>query len=358
MASPRIEINLERIGHNVRMLDALYGAKGIKVIGVTKGVCGDPAIVETLLKNGIETLADSRVSNLKNMREAGIKAQFMLLRAPLISEVETVVKYADISLNSELLTIKILSKYAIAQKKSHKVILMIELGDLREGIMPIDVTEIVTQIVKLEGIELVGIGTNLACFGGIKPDEGNMSQLSAIAGELEEAFGLSLQFISGGGSTNYNWFSKTKNVKRVNNLRIGESIYLGCEPLHRTIIPKLFTDAFKLIGEVIEIKTKPSLPYGEVGQNAFGEIPVFEDQGLMRRAILGIGLQDVTVSGLIPYLDIDILGASSDHLILNVKQTILKIGDEVSFHLNYGALLSAMTSPYVTKQYDESIECK
>ena len=356
MKGLRIEINLERIAHNTRMLYTLYGSKGIDVIGVTKGVCGDPIIAETLVKSGIEILADARLTNIIKMRQAGINAQFMLLRTPLLSETEDVVKHVDISLNSELLTIKILSEIAIANKTIHKIILMVELGDLREGLMPSDVNGVVARVMKLEGVELVGIGTNLACFSGIKPDDQNMSQLSVIAEELEEVFGLHLQFISGGSSANYNWFKLTKNVKRINSLRLGESIYLGCEPLHRTVIPELSTNAFTLITEVIEIKTKPSLPFGEVGQNTFGDIPKFEDQGLMRRAILGVGLQDVAISGLVPLQDIDIIGASSDHLIIDPKKITLKVGDELSFHLNYEALLTAMTSPYVIKKYDESVE--
>lgn len=338
------------------MVQALYGSKGIGVIGVTKGVCGDPAIATTLIDNGIGILADSRIANLKKMRRAGILAKFMLLRSPLLSEAEAVVKYSEISLNSELPTIKLLSKISIAHKTKHKIILMVELGDLREGIMPADMPDMIKQVIKLDGIALEGIGTNLACFGGVAPDDQKMSRLSSIADDLEKTWGLHFNFISGGSSANHNWFMQTKDTKRINNLRLGEAIYLGREPLDRTAIPKLFTNAFTLIAEVIEIKTKPSLPYGNIGQNAVGYIPNFEDQGFMRRAILGLGFQDVRVSGLTPYLDIDILGASSDHLIVNAKRSNLKVGDEVSFHLNYAALLAAMTSPYVTKKYEESFE--
>ena len=182
-----------------------------------------------------------------------------------------------------------------------------------------------------------------------------MGRLSSLAGDIEERFGLTLEFISGGNSANYNWFVSTEDVGRINNLRLGESIYLGCETLDRTPIPGLCTDAFTLIAEVIESKIKPSVPYGEVGQDAFGNIPEFQDRGQIRRVILGIGLQDVMVSGLTPRLNINILGASSDHIILNAKQVDLKVGNEVEFDLNYGALLSAMTSPYVMKRYVNDI---
>ncbi|MHA1808708.1 MAG: alanine/ornithine racemase family PLP-dependent enzyme [Candidatus Heimdallarchaeaceae archaeon] len=351
MNTPRIEINLAKIAHNAKKLKELYGSKGINVIGVTKVVCGDPIIVNALIKSGINTLADSRITNIRRMRKAGIQAQFVLLRTPIPSQVESVVKYANISLNSELSVVKNLSKFSMKNNTTHKIILMVELGDLREGLMPSDLEDIVREVVKLEGIELSGIGTNLACFGGIKPDEEKMNHLSSLAREVEERFSLTLEFVSGGNSANYNWFMSTEDVGMINNLRLGESIYLGCETLYRKPIPGLCTDAFTLVAEVIESKVKPSVPYGEVCQDAFGNVPEFQDYGQIRRAILGVGLQDVLVSGLTPRSAINILGTSSDHIIVDAKEIELNVGNEVEFNLNYGALLSAMTSPYVMKKY-------
>ena len=365
MLTPRIEIDLGKIAHNVKTLVELYGSKGIDVIGVTKAICGNPYVADTLVKNGINILADSRIANIKRMRSAGVKAMFLLLRTPSLSQAEEVVEYADISLNTELTVIKKLSKFAIENKSIHKIILMLELGDLREGLMPVDLDSTIKHVLELEGIEIVGIGTNLACFGGIKPDKEKMDYLSTIAKDVDKKFGLKLKYISGGNSANYDWFMATDDIGKINNLRIGESIYLGCETLNRKPIPKLFTDAFTLIAEVIESKVKPSLPYGEVSQDAFGNVPKFQDQGQINRAILDIGLQDVLVSGLTPRLNIDIIGASSDHIIVNTKKIDLKTGNEVEFDLNYGALLSAMTSPYVIKktkyfinaqEYCESVE--
>ena len=354
MATPRINIDLGKIEDNAKKLKSLYGSKGINITGVTKVVCGDPQIAAALLKSGIEAFGDSRIANIQRMRNAGINARFVLIRTPIPSQIKSVVRYADISLNSELSVIKGLSKSAIKQNITHKIILMVELGDLREGLMPSDLENTIEVILGLKGIELVGLGTNLACLGGIKPDDNKMGYLSTLAGEVEEKFSLTFEFVSGGNSANYSWFMETKDVGRINNLRIGESIYLGCETLDRTPIPGLFTDAFTLVAEVIESKIKPSVPCGQSYQNAFGHIPKFEDRGPIRRAILGVGLQDVLVSGLTPKLDIDIIGMSSDHIIVDAKQTNLKVGNEVVFNFNYGALLSAMTSPYVIKKYKES----
>ena len=351
IVTPRIEIDLEKIAHNAKTLKKLYGSKGISITGVTKVVCGDPKIADVLVKSGISILADSRIDNIRKMRKAGIQAQFLLQRTPIPSQTELVVRYADVSLNTELSVIKGLSRSAVKQGITHKIILMVELGDLREGLLPSDLENTVKEIIVLKGIEFVGVGTNLACFGGIEPDEEKMEYLSTIVKNIEENFGLTLEFVSGGNSANYNWFISTKDIGKINNLRLGESIFLGCETLYRKHIPNLFTDAFTLITEVIESKIKPSVPYGNIHQDAFGNTPKFQDRGQIRRAILGVGLQDVLVSGLTPMLDIDILGASSDHIIVDAKQIELNVGNGVSFNLNYGALLSSMTSPYVIKKY-------
>ena len=367
MITPRIEMDLEKIAHNAKVLKELYGSRGIDIIGVTKVVCGNPYIAQALVKSGISMLADSRIENIKRMRNAGVEAQFLLLRTPSLSQVEAVVKYADISLNTEISVIEKLSAFAHEVGKLHKIILMVELGDLREGLMPSDLAKTVEQVLQFEGIKLVGIGSNLACFGGVKPDEAKMTSLSSLADEIESSFGLTLEFVSGGNSANYDWFISTKDVGRINNLRLGESIYLGCETLHRKPIPGLYTDAMTLVSEVVESKLKPSLPYGNLGQDAFGSLPKFRDQGNMKRAILGIGLQDVQVSGLRPRKDIEIIGASSDHVIVNARDVELKVGDELEFDLNYSALLAVMTSRYVNKvssdrvnahEYCESVEQK
>jgi predicted amino acid racemase/D-alanyl-D-alanine dipeptidase len=349
MLTPRIEMNIEKIEHNAKSLVALYATKGVELIGVTKAVCGNPVIAQTLLNAGIQILADSRIENIKRMRDADIESRYLLLRTPFLSQAEDVVKYADISLNSEISVIKRLSKYAVDLEKNHKIILMIELGDLREGVMPHDLDDNILEILTCQNIELIGIGTNLACFGGVKPDDNNMGQLSKLATSIEEKFNISLNIISAGNSANYDWFTSTKNIGRINNLRIGESIYLGCETLNRTKIDSLYTNAFALVAEVIEAKLKPSQPYGIICQDAFGNVTQFKDRGDINRVILGVGLQDIQVSGLKPRLDIDILGASSDHLIVDAKKEIIAVGDELKFDLNYSALLSAMSSPYVSK---------
>lgn len=347
---PRIEISLSQIRDNAEMLSELYGQKGISLMGVSKAVLGEPSIAEAMIQGGVKFIADSRIENIQRMKNAGISTQFVLLRTPL-SQAEAVVKNVDISLNTEIKTLEELSYYAKAHHKNHQVIIMVELGDLREGVLPGDLSQFMRKTLALSHIEVVGIGGNLACYGGIKPDERNMSQLSKLVEAIEKEFKIKLEIISGGNSANYEWYKSTPDVSNINNLRLGESILLGCETVSRKAIPGLHTRAFQLFAEVIESKIKPSLPFGEICQDAFGNVPSFQDRGIRRRLIVALGRQDVLVSGLKSNHKLEILGSSSDHIILDSNNHNLQVGDEVNFNLDYGSLLAAMTSPFIRKEF-------
>jgi predicted amino acid racemase len=155
MAAPRLEIDLEKIRHNAKELSNLFGSKGISITGVTKGVLGSVSITKVLVESGINSIGDTHIANIHKMRDAGLDVQYIYIRPPMMSEVDEVVKYADASLNSEISVIKTLSECAVKHKKKHCIILMVELGDLREGLLPSDVEETVEATIGLKGVELV-----------------------------------------------------------------------------------------------------------------------------------------------------------------------------------------------------------
>ncbi len=350
--APRIEITLSKIQHNARILCERYGQRGISIMGVSKAILGEPAIAKAMLQGGVEFIADSHLENIIKMRNAGLLTRFVLLRTAL-SQAESIVQNVDISLNTEIETVGKLDHFANAQHKIHQIIVMVELGDLREGILPCNLSQFIEQTSHLSNIEVIGIGCNLACYGGIKPNNQKMHELSELTNVLEQDFRIRLPIVSGGNSANYEWYKSAPKVERINNLRIGESILLGCETLHRDPIPGLHANAFKLIAEVIESKQKPSLPNGEISQDAFGNIPTFLDRGIHHRVIIALGRQDILPSSLKPEDDLEILGSSSDHVVLDSKHLDLKIGSEVKFDLDYGGLLAAMTSPFIQKKFVE-----
>lgn len=349
---PCIEIDLDKITHNSKVITDLCREKGIHVAGVTKVFCAQIPIVKAMLAGGIELIGDSRLENLEKMRD--LNCRKMLLRIPMESHAEQVIKYSDISLNSELDTIKCLSAAAKKLSKVHCVILMVDVGDLREGILENDVIGTITEIIKLDNIKLSGIGTNLTCYGGVIPDSDNLGRLVEIKNEVKKELNIELPIISGGNSSSLYAVIDGTIPKGINQLRIGEAIVLGRETSFGNQIEGCHNDNFILQGEIIEIKNKPSIPKGRIGMDAFGQTPHFQDKGVLRRAIVALGRQDITVEGLMPLDErLNILGASSDHLILDITNCIkqYKVGDMVEFNMDYGCLLRAMTSPYVRKYY-------
>ncbi len=349
MTAPRLEIDLEKIHHNARTLVERLADHGISVTGVTKAVLGSPEIAGALFGAGVKTLGDSRIENIEAMRHVRIPASITLIRSPMLSQADRVVTHADVSFNTELDVISELSSAAQKTKRTHGIVLMVELGDLREGIMPGDLENTVRETLRFPNIALKGIATNLACRSGVSPDAKNMAELSALADSIDATFGPILRIVSGGNSANLQWALSGADTGRINDLRLGEAILLGRETLHRQPIEGLHTDAITLIAEVIESKVKPSQPWGEIAQNAFGETTDTSDRGSISQIILAIGRQDIDPCGLIPPPGTEILGASSDHLILDAGRHHLSVGAEITFQINYSALLRAMTSPFVAK---------
>ena len=353
MSGPVITVDLKKIEDNTRVIVDFCGEHDIDVIGVSKVTCGMPSVAKAMIEGGVKGIGESRIENINRLRASGINYPVTLLRIPPLSGVDEIVNSVDISLNSELIVIKELSRAADKRGKVHGVILMLDLGDLREGIWPDDLINIAAETVKLPGVRLAGLGTNLTCYGGVLPSDKNMQMLVDYAHKIEDSLDIKLDIISGGNSSSLDLVRQGKMPREINQLRIGEAIMLGRETAYGKIWPGTSFDAFTLEAELIEIKSKPSLPIGETGMDAFGSKPVFEDKGEMIRGILNIGREDVDTEGLTP-LDsgLSIIGASSDHLLLNITETLEKplLGDRIGFALNYGALLAGMTSAYVLKK--------
>ncbi len=350
MNYPALIIDTKKVESNTRLLVEKCNKYNIHVAGVTKVYCAIPEVAMAEVKGGAYMLADSRVENLKKLKNINVPK--MLLRIPMLSQIEEVIEYVDISLNSEIDVIKALSQKALEKNKVHKVIMMVDLGDLREGVWNSNAVDFAGEIMGLKGIELIGIGTNLTCYGAVIPSAENIGLLVSIAEKIEEKYKINLKIISGGNSSSLHLLDKGEMPKRVNQLRLGEAIVLGNETAYSQRIENTYDNAFILSAEIIELKEKQSIPIGEIGVDAFGQKPSYIDRGIRNRAILGIGRQDINLDGVKPIdTDIIILGASSDHLIIDItdcKKTY-KLGDVIKFTLTYGALMSAATSEYVYK---------
>jgi ornithine racemase len=348
-----IEVDCTRIQRNTKAVVDLCKPHGIEVVGVTKACCGHPEVARAMLAGGASQLAESRLGNIRRLREAGIESEIMLVRLPLMSEAGEVVRLAQVSLNSQADTVRALSKEALAQGITHRVILMIDTGDRREGVMPERALEVARAVVCLPNIELIGMGANTTCIGGVLPTRQNTQLLMDVAEHIEGELGIQFTTISAGNSASLALLLRNEMPERANQLRIGGAIMIGEVDSTGDWPDALpYQDAFLVKAEVIEVETKPSRPEGVVAANAFGEIPNWPDMGLRRRAILALGRQDLQIEGLVPErAGVQILGASSDHLVLDVTEAFptVSLGEELVFRLLYGAVATGMASAVATQ---------
>ena len=357
---PKLTIDLKKLNNNINALAKLTKKASCSMMIVTKCLCADKVVCKMIMEcPDVKYLADSRISNIATYSDiAHLKnKKTVLLRIPMPSEVAEIIKYADLSLNSEISTIRMLNEEGARQGKIHNILLMIDIGDLREGIFYKEEEQIfavVKEILSMKNINLYGVGTNLTCYGAIIPKFDNLSILVGLAKKIEEKFSIKLEMVSGGNSSSIYLIDKDELPTGINNLRLGESFLIGNDTAYSTQIPGTAKDTLILKAQIIELKEKPSLPIGEVGVDAFGQVPFYKDQGIMKRGIIAIGKQDTDLGSMTPKdSQIEIMGGSSDHTILNLTKCdkIYKVGDIVEFELGYGAILKAMTSQYVEKEY-------
>jgi ornithine racemase len=349
---PKVRIDLEKIKKNAKTIVTIANQSGIEIIGVTKATCGDPRVGKAMLDGGAVGLADSRISNIKRLKASLPHVPCMLLRSPMISEIADVIRYANSSINTELKVLDALANEAKKQQKIHNILLMVEQGERREGINKDELETIISFVQSQPSLKIIGIGMNLTCFSGVIPTEKKITEFLDLINDVEYTMNIYFEKISGGNTANIPRLAKKNYHSRINQLRVGEGILLGIETIHRSSIEDTFQDAFVLETELIEVKNKPSVPDGELTENAFGEKPEFEDKGIITRGIAAIGMQDVIIDDLQPCdPDICVLGGSSDHLILQLPEGKYEVGDMVSFIPKYGALVHLFTSSYVQKEY-------
>jgi len=347
-----LEIDVEKIKYNATQVVEKCHQQGIAVLGVTKGFGAMHQIVSAIIEGGVDGLADARMENILELRKNGFIQPITLLRIPNLSNVENVVQYADTSMNSEITVIKALAEAANKYNKIHQVILMVDVGDLREGILQEDVLDIAGQIFSLKNIKLLGLGTNIGCFGGVLPSPKNLGILVALGRAVEYQLGHKLDIISGGATSTLSLLESHQIPVGVNQLRVGEGILLGTDSTTGQKIPWLKQDAFMLRAEVIEVNSKPTVPTGIIGSDSFGQITEFIDIGIRKRAIVAMGQQSVDIDGICPVDEnLIILGSSSDHLILDItdSQQEIKVGDHIAFTLTYSGILSSSYSNDVEK---------
>ena len=351
-----IKLYREKLKDNYQFLDTIFKSRNIQWGVVSKLLCGNEIYLKEIIALGVKEIHDSRVSNLRKIKSLDPSIQTVYIKPPAKRSIKNIVEFADVSFNTEIYTIQLLSEEAQRQNKVHKIIIMIEMGDLREGVMGEELIAFYGSILKMPNIEIRGIGTNLNCLSGIMPTQDKLIQLSLYKQLIEAKFNISIPWVSGGTSVAIPLMLKNARPMAVNHFRIGEALFFGKDLFTGETIEGMHNDVFKLYSEIIEITEKPDAPIGELGESGVGTSYIAsssDDLGeTSLRAILDIGLLDMQPQ----YIesddtDITIIDASSDMLVIDISnsKTAYKVGDLISFKIKYMGALYLLNSDYIEK---------
>ncbi len=354
-----LSIYPDRILSNIKKLNDFLIPKGIQWTLITKILNGYKPVLEKILcdpmiKN-IHSVGDSRISNLKAIREVKPDLVTIYIKPPAITQVKNVVEYADISLNTSYKTIEEINKEAGRRGKKHRIIVMIEMGELREGVVRDNILKFYEKIFKMKNIDIIGIGTNLGCMYGVEPTYDKLIQLSLYKQLIDTQFDVKLDLVSSGSSITLPLITMNKLPKGVNHFRIGEAAFLGLSPYDGKKFKNLSTNAFTFSADIVELEKKEVVPGGNIGNGAVGDAIDFSDNNYDEsyRAIVDFGELDVDYKNLSSKDgNIKFVGTTSDMTVydLGPKSGKYKVGDQLHFTPNYMAVARLSNSKYMRKE--------
>ena len=351
-----LKLYKSKLQKNYAYLDKLFACNGIEWAVVSKLLCGHKAYLEEVLKLGMTEICDARLSNLKTIKKINPPVQTVYIKPPAKRSIEGIVRYADVSFNTELQTIKWLSAEAVKQNKVHKIIIMIEMGDLREGVMGDNLIGFYESIFRLPNIEIRGLGTNLNCLSGVFPSEDKLVQLGLYKQLIEATFNKKIPWVTGGTSVVIPMLFRKVLPKSINHFRVGETLYFGNNLVTDEPIEGMEPNVFKLFAEIIEMAQKPIVPTGDMGLNPSGEAVQVREEDYGRtthRALIDLGVLDIAnPQFLLPDDEtLEVIGASSDMIVVDLGNNPknYKVGDILSFRLKYMGALRLLNSNYIDK---------
>ncbi len=345
----------DKLRDNYNYLNDLFKKHDIYWGITSKLLCGHEAFLKEVVDLDIGEMHDSRISNLKKIKEIDPEVMTLYIKPPPGDIIESVVRYADASLNTEMATLHAMSKEAQKQDRVHKVIIMIEMGDLREGVVRDDLLNFYEKVFDLPNIEVIGIGTNLNCMHGVMPDQDKLIQLSLYKQLIELKFDKEIPLVSGGTTVTIPLLLRNQLPSGINHFRVGEALFFGKNLFDDSTIEGMHNDVMELYSQIIEIAEKPKVPSGEFGKNPQGKVATIDEEEFGKtsyRAILDLGYLDINPEHLICVEEnVRIADASSDMLILDVGDNTndYKVGDFIRFRMKYMGALAIMNSDYIDK---------
>lgn len=352
-----IELDRSKLKKNYQFLRELFKSEKVDWAIVAKLLCGNECYLKELLDLGHKEICDARISNLKTIKELDSTVETVYIKPPAKDHIEDVVRYADASFNTEFETIKWLSEEAVKQNRFHKVIIMIELGDLREGVMGENLITFYESVFKLPNIEVTGLGTNLNCVSGVYPSEDKLIQLCLYKQLIEVKFNRPIPWLTGGTSVVLPLLFRGQVPNGINHFRIGETLFFGNDLWTEEPIEGMEHDVFELTAQIIEITEKPKVPIGYLGSNPSGEVFEVDDDDYgvtATRAIIDLGVLDISQPEFLTPVDneLSLIAGSSDMMVLDLgnNENKYKIGDEVKFKVKYMGALRLLNSDYIDKR--------
>ncbi len=361
-----LKINLSYIHDNIDKLSDFTNSHSCEWSLVVKILGTHRETLKELLKSPIikrvHSLAVSQWQTLKVIKDIDESMVTMFIKPPVISNVENIIRYADISFNTSLPTLQALNEEARKQNKIHRVIIMIEMGELREGIRREGLIPFYKSVFRLSNIEVIGLGTNLGCMLGITPTYDKLIQLVLYQQLLEVMFKRKLPLVSGGSSISLPLLKKGKIPKGINHFRIGEAAFLGQSPLYNKRFGELHTDAFTFDANIIELYKKRGHSDDIISDAAIGH-SVIADPGNEQnqlsleepsfRAVVDFGMLNVDAQNLKPFSkSVSFFGNSSDMTVYDLGENPkhYKTGDILSFKPNYMAVAKLMIDRFINKE--------
>lgn len=360
-------IHAEKIQQNIQYLSDYFESKNIEWSLITKVFSGDKEFLKNILTKDviakINSVGDSRLTSLKNLREVNPDMKTIYIKPPAAIYADEVVQYADISLNTSYSTISALNEASKKQNKIHKIIIMVELGELREGVNRDDLISFYEKVFNLENIEVIGIGSNLGCMYGVEPTYDKLLQLYLYKELISAKFKHDLPLLSGGTSITLPLAEDESMPSHINHFRVGEAAFFGVSPLDNQPFKELHTDTFEFHANIIELDEKKVVPEGIISEANVG-YALEQDESVdvsekSTKAILDFGLLDVNTEDITSNEPgIDLVGVTSDMTVVDLgdnrtkdNKNKFKVGDKVKFTLNYMAVARLLNSKFITKTF-------
>lgn len=368
-----LHFDLTKVRRNLDTALDFCRARGLTLLPVTKLFQSRPDLLKAIDHPALHQVADVNSANLVRLdprRQTGR----VLLRPRRQDAAATAAGATRVFLSDPDLALR-LSQARQSQKAKTPlhVTLMIEAGDLRDGVPLEQVPEVADQIARLPGLELTGLGLNLGCLHGALPSPGGLDRVAQTLRRAREKTGLPLPELSLGGTVTWDFLKQQNLPPEFTELRLGEAFLFGWNTSLRSPVPEMEAGVFRLDLEVLEVWTKvvhglpdrragrrvDQLPAPEpdddqpTGFNAFGEPAREPFTGPRRRAVLEGGENIAPYRSLTPLQPgIHLVGETHEYLVADCQEAspAVQPGMILNFQPAYEAVARCFLSPYLDLQ--------